>query len=46
MNSAWLANLGGNHAQRVEAINTMYEERRATLTGMALFSLDLRSRVL
>jgi type IV secretion system protein VirD4 len=44
INSAWLANLGRDHAQRVEAINIMYEERRATLTAMALFSLDLRGR--
>ena len=45
MNAAWLASLGRDHAQRVNAINTMYEERRATLTGMALFSLDLKGRV-
>jgi type IV secretion system protein VirD4 len=44
MNSGWLAGLGRDHAQRVEAINTMYEERRATLNGMALFSLDLHGR--
>ena len=45
MNAAWLASLGRDHAQRVNSINTMYEERRATLTGMAFFSLDLKGRV-
>ena len=45
MNAAWLAGLGYDHAQRVNAINAMYEERRATITGMAFFSLDLRNRL-
>jgi hypothetical protein len=35
MDAAWLASLGRDHAQRVNSINAMYEERRATLTGMA-----------
>lgn len=45
MDAAWLASLGRDHAQRVESINTMYEERRATLTGMAFFSVDLKGRI-
>ena len=45
MDAAWLASLGRDHAQRVDSINAMYEERRATLTGMAFFSLDLKGRV-
>ena len=44
MDAAWLASLGRDHAQRVNSINAMYEERRATLTGMAFFSLDLKGR--
>jgi type IV secretion system protein VirD4 len=45
MNSAWLASLGPDHARRVEAINAMYEERRATITGMALVSRDHRNQI-
>jgi len=45
MNAAWLASLGRDHAQRVNSINAIYEERRATLTSMAFFSLDLRARL-
>jgi type IV secretion system protein VirD4 len=45
METAWLAGLGPDHAHRVESINTMFEERRVTLTGMAFFSLDLKGRV-
>jgi len=37
--------LGRDHAQRVNSINAIYEERRATLTSMAFFSLDLRGQV-
>ncbi len=44
MNTAWIAGLGQSHAQRVNSINAIYEERRATLAGMAFFSLDLRNR--
>ena len=42
---AWLASLGRDHAQRVNSINAIFEQRRITLTGMALFSLDLRNQV-
>ena len=42
---AWLASLGRDHAQRVNSINAMFEQRRITLTAMALFSLDMRGRV-
>jgi type IV secretion system protein VirD4 len=42
MNAAWLSSLGRDHVQRVASINAMYEERRATLTGMALFSVDMK----
>src|ERR1700733_4781734 len=45
MNAAWLASLGHNHAQRVNSINAIYEERRATLVGMAFFSINLRNTV-
>jgi type IV secretion system protein VirD4 len=45
MNAAWLAGLGRDHAQRVNSINAIYEERRATLTSMAFFSLDLKGQV-
>ncbi len=45
MSTAWLASLGRDHAERVNSINAMYEERRATLTDMAFFSLDMRGRV-
>jgi type IV secretion system protein VirD4 len=41
----WLASLGSNHAQRVNSINAIFEERRATLAAMAFFSLDLRNQV-
>jgi type IV secretion system protein VirD4 len=44
MDTAWLASLGRDHAQRVGSINAMCEERRATLTGMAFFSLDMKGR--
>jgi type IV secretion system protein VirD4 len=44
MDAAWLASLGRDHAQRVGSINAMFEERRATLTGVAFFSLDLKGR--
>jgi type IV secretion system protein VirD4 len=44
MEAAWLAGLGRDHAQRVNSITAMYEERRATLTSMAFFSLDLKGR--
>lgn len=37
MEEAWLASLGRDHAQRVNSISAMYEERRATLTSMAFF---------
>ncbi len=43
-NMAWLASLGRDHAQRVNSINAIYEQRRITLTAMALFSLDLKGR--
>jgi type IV secretion system protein VirD4 len=46
MDAAWLANLGRDHSQRVNSINAMYEERRATLNGMAFFSLDLKGRAI
>jgi type IV secretion system protein VirD4 len=45
MNTGWLASLGNDHSRRVYSINAIYEERRATLVGMALFSLDLRGNV-
>src|ERR1700722_4729230 len=44
MDAAWLAGLGRDHAQRVNSINAMSEERRATLTSMAFFSLDLKGQ--
>jgi type IV secretion system protein VirD4 len=44
MTRAWLTSLGRDHTQRVGSINAMFEERRATLTGMALFSLDLKGQ--
>jgi type IV secretion system protein VirD4 len=44
MDAAWLASLGRDHDQRVNSINAMYEERRATLIGMALFSLDRKGQ--
>jgi type IV secretion system protein VirD4 len=45
MDAAWLASLGRDHSQRGNSINAMSEERRATLTGMAFFSLDMRGQV-
>jgi type IV secretion system protein VirD4 len=46
MEAAWLGSLGRDHAQRVSSINAMCEERRATLTSMAFFSLDLKGRAI
>ena len=45
INMGWLASLGNNHAQRVDSINAIYEERRATLVGMAFFSVNLRNQL-
>src|SRR3984957_10016233 len=44
-NMAWLASLGRDHAQRVNSINAIFEQRRITLTALALFSLDMRGGV-
>jgi type IV secretion system protein VirD4 len=46
MQAAWLASLGRDHAQRGNSINAMFEDRRATITVMALFSLDMKGRIL
>jgi type IV secretion system protein VirD4 len=46
MHAAWLGSLGRDHAQRVNSINAMFEDRRATITVMALFSLDMKGRIL
>jgi len=46
LNAGWLASLGSSHTQRVEAINRIYEERRATLVGMALITMDLRRKII
>src|ERR1700722_17299362 len=45
INMGWLASLGNNHAQRVDSINAIYEERRATLVGMTFFSINLRNQL-
>jgi type IV secretion system protein VirD4 len=46
MHAAWLASLGRDHGQRVNSINSIFEDRRATITVMALFSLDMKGRLL
>lgn len=46
MHAAWLAGLGRDHVQRINSINAMFEDRRATVTVMALFSLGMKGQVL
>ncbi len=45
MNAAWLARLGPDHAQRVRSINAIYDERRETITAMAVFSQNLKFEI-
>jgi type IV secretion system protein VirD4 len=45
MNTAWLASLGRDHAQRVGSINAIYNERRATITAMAVVTENLQGQI-
>ena len=43
-NAAWLAGLGADHAQRAQSINALYEQRQASVSGVALTELNLGKR--